>query len=846
MATEKKELIFKKNGQKRPYFVAGQNVNLGDKENPVFLPDRLAEMEQSIVDAAGKADTAVQDANYVHTDNNYTSEDKSKLSNLHNYDDTELDGRVSQLDEAIDRIQAAIDALTGTGDTTAAINTMNEVATFLAGVTNNETLVGKLNELRTLINGKLDMVPGKGLSTEDYTSAEKSKLGALPTKSELDAALADAGKVKTVSINGGSPMTPDSTGNVDLGTIKGEKGDKGDKGDTVLISETSQEFAGMIVNDLTTGGGDNALSAEMGKSLKELIDNIGDVSIVDVIDALLSNSAVAALSARQGKLIYDNIMRIMSSLRPSAFWDNQAPALDWVGDVTKYNVTYQLSNCSAGSSATQVAEGGTLIVELTPSNGYTLQGVIPSVTDGSGAVEHTKSYNASTGKLTVTVRNVTSTITISASAIVLRTVTFNSQSLTWDGPASVPNGGQVTGKVTATGNYALPTAAPTISGAHGTVTWDNTTGDLTIANITANITITAEGVAGHGVTASIIDPTRNVATDKVTLDNTNGVAHGGTYNGQLTIAEGWNVDEVTVEMGGVEVQGAYDSTDHTITVGNVTDDIAINVKATSIMRITRGKSLNIYCQPANENFASFDANKCYTDYLKFNIKTGDTITWHTGYDNPGSTMAGKGNLGLYDKNKDVLYKLNDVESLGYSTSTMSNGQRVFTVPNTMVAALNAANGTSGEEAEMYFRASMLMTDGDIDSGCYFSQVRDGVEIARYNAELGLSEAGDVLHTVTINHIKSDNTQVEITNSGAAYSGTEINVAHSNAALIHDFFHGKTLKVKLTAKTGFTRTSVVVMRGDDDVTSTAFNSSTGVVSVEVTDDVVITVKTTANS
>ena len=32
----------------------------------------------------------VKDNNYVHTDNNYTNEDKDKLSGLHNYDDTEI------------------------------------------------------------------------------------------------------------------------------------------------------------------------------------------------------------------------------------------------------------------------------------------------------------------------------------------------------------------------------------------------------------------------------------------------------------------------------------------------------------------------------------------------------------------------------------------------------------------------------------------------------------------------------------------------------------------------------------------------------------------------------------
>lgn len=40
----------------------------------------------------------VTDANYVHTDNNYTTEDKTKLSGLSNYDDTSLTTRVTQVE----------------------------------------------------------------------------------------------------------------------------------------------------------------------------------------------------------------------------------------------------------------------------------------------------------------------------------------------------------------------------------------------------------------------------------------------------------------------------------------------------------------------------------------------------------------------------------------------------------------------------------------------------------------------------------------------------------------------------------------------------------------------------
>lgn len=75
-------------------------------------------------------------------------------------------------------LQEALDAMTGT-DTTIAIETFQEVINFLDGVTDDETLVGKITALQTAIDGKVGKVTGKGLSTNDYTTAEKQKLAGL-------------------------------------------------------------------------------------------------------------------------------------------------------------------------------------------------------------------------------------------------------------------------------------------------------------------------------------------------------------------------------------------------------------------------------------------------------------------------------------------------------------------------------------------------------------------------------------------------------------------------------------------------------------------------------------------
>jgi hypothetical protein len=109
--------------------------------------------------------------------------------------------------------------------------------------------------MKTELANKVDKVTGKGLSTNDYTDAEQTKLAGLPTN-----------PVTSISVNGQTPQTPNN-GNVNLVIEAGAQGQKGDKGDTVVIGD-EEEF--LIVNDLVSGGEADALSAEMGRRLAML------------------------------------------------------------------------------------------------------------------------------------------------------------------------------------------------------------------------------------------------------------------------------------------------------------------------------------------------------------------------------------------------------------------------------------------------------------------------------------------------------------------------------------------------------------------------------------------------
>ena len=95
----------------------------------------------------------------------YTTEEKNKLAGLENYDDTDIKNDIAANTVAIEaEVERAKAAEKVNAD---AITTEVERATTAEG------------ELNTKIDTKVDKVDGKQLSTEDYTTEEKTKLASL-------------------------------------------------------------------------------------------------------------------------------------------------------------------------------------------------------------------------------------------------------------------------------------------------------------------------------------------------------------------------------------------------------------------------------------------------------------------------------------------------------------------------------------------------------------------------------------------------------------------------------------------------------------------------------------------
>ncbi|MDE6502046.1 MAG: hypothetical protein K2L10_08185 [Ruminococcus sp.] len=100
--------------------------------------------------------------------NDYTTAEKEKLAGLENYDDTEIR-------QSVDDLQTTKADKTDLETLRERVDNMSENS----GGNDSTDLADRVNNLETELSGKVDKVNGKGLSTNDFTTAYKDKLESL-------------------------------------------------------------------------------------------------------------------------------------------------------------------------------------------------------------------------------------------------------------------------------------------------------------------------------------------------------------------------------------------------------------------------------------------------------------------------------------------------------------------------------------------------------------------------------------------------------------------------------------------------------------------------------------------
>ena len=567
-------------------------------------------------------------------------------------------------------------------------------------------------DISTPISNKVDKVTGYGLSKNDYTDAEKTKLADLPTN-----------PVTSISVNGGAAQTP-SNGNVNLVVETG--------GETVVINSDG----------------------------------------ANIVDEHSNNSVLVAPSARQMKLMYDNVMSIFNGLANTAF-TNGKPTLDWVGTKTKYTLAYgTMTGCTADVSAGQVNEGA-LRIKLTPTqSSYAFTQVLVN-----GESASTTATGDADGSVYLDIV-VNGNITVAATAISGRGIDFTASTGCTIDDAGVAIGEDLDTTIRATEHYTLP-ASITVQIGNTDITHtytkaqDGKTATLHIdaANITGDLTITCTSVEDAHVTLSI------TGSNYVVKNGTETLANGSkVYNGSaavtLTIepASGYRFSTLpTSTQGTMTNNGAYAAS--SLVIGtSATGTVSILASATELhtFNITLPSSTKI---DNTNNAVTVVEGSEYSNTLSLNstAEEGEVLSNITATMEGGGTISVNGNTINTSLVTGAITISATVVEAGRFTISLPSAEHIVVKGSDNATVIKAADNTSptnpkvadsgSESWSGYISAEEVVIPSNVYSSTTVTYELSNVKVLMASNGTNIDITDDVLDRsngkITINAVTGD-------------------------------------------------------------------------------------------
>lgn len=213
--------------------------------------------------------------------NDYSTEEKNKLSKLNNYDDTNIKADIAKKADTSTvntNLAKKVDKVSGKGlSTNDYDNTEKAEVAKIKNLATSETVAGIKSEVETLKTSKVDKVVGKGLSTNDYDNVEKAEVAKVKNKADtiyVDTELADKATVTdlTKKIDKTS-ITSDLAGTDESKVLSQKAGNslenaikKIDLSGKINKSSITNSYAGTSISNVLSQKGANDLFKALNSS----------------------------------------------------------------------------------------------------------------------------------------------------------------------------------------------------------------------------------------------------------------------------------------------------------------------------------------------------------------------------------------------------------------------------------------------------------------------------------------------------------------------------------------------------------------------------------------------------
>lgn len=212
--------------EQNPHNVTKAQIGLGNVDNTSDMDKPVSTAQQNALDTAlsthNTSDSSHSDMRFL------ISGLTTRLNALADSDDTTLD-QLSEIVAYIKNNKSLID-----GITTSKVNVSDIIDDLTSSATGKPLsarqgmiLKGLITDLTSLVGDKVDKVSGKGLSTNDYTTEEKTKLGGIAVGAEVnvqadwnetdstsDAFIKNKPDINSITNNAIDDITPASIGAV--------------------------------------------------------------------------------------------------------------------------------------------------------------------------------------------------------------------------------------------------------------------------------------------------------------------------------------------------------------------------------------------------------------------------------------------------------------------------------------------------------------------------------------------------------------------------------------------------------------------------------------------------------